>query len=64
MLLALLLLLPILSAVKLGPTDVAEPTRYSKVPLLERNWVVVVDQGLTAQKKQIRLTALFPELPG
>ena len=48
MLLALLLLLPRLSAVKLGPTDVAEPTRYSKVLLLERNWVVVVNQGLTA----------------
>jgi len=52
MLLALLLLLPRLSTtVKLGLTDVPEPMRYSRVPLLERNWVVVVDQGLTAQKK-------------
>jgi len=49
MLLALLLLLPRLSTGKLGPTDVPEPMRYGKVPLLERNWVVVVDQGLTAR---------------
>ena len=48
MLLALLLLLPRLSTVKLGPTDMPEPKRYSKVPLLKRNWVVVIDQGPTA----------------
>jgi len=51
MLLALSLLLPRpqLSAIKLGPTDVPEPAPYGKVPLLERNWVVVVDQGPTTR---------------
>ena len=54
MLLALLLLLPRLSTVKLGPTDVPEPKLYGKVLLLERNWVVVVDQGPTKRWRKTR----------